>query len=284
MQLQRPTRFKIIPTVLLFLGAATFVGAQEKYDVLIKGGTVYDGSGEAPKLADVALKGDRIVAIGDLKAADAKVVVDAKGLAVAPGFINMLSWSNESLIADGRGQSEIRQGVTTQIMGEGWSSGPLNDVMKKSAKAEQGDVKYDIEWTTLADYLKYFEKRGVSQNVASYIGATTIRKYVLGEADVPPTAEQMQQMRDLVEKEMRAGALGIGSSLIYAPAFYAKTEELIEMAKVAAKYKGKYDAGYEPIRRARFERSKKLGLIAAELAEGEGLPAHARSAQYRLHG
>jgi N-acyl-D-amino-acid deacylase len=152
----------------------------------------------------------------------------------------MLSWSNESLIVDPRSLGELKQGVTTQIFGEGWSMGPLNARMKKQMKDDQGDLKYDIEWTSLSDYLKYLEKRGVSQNVASYVGATTIRQYVLGEADVQPNAEQMQEMRELVRKEMEAGALGIGSSLIYAPAFYAKTEELIELCKVAAQYKGKY--------------------------------------------
>ncbi|MBA3806407.1 MAG: D-aminoacylase, partial [Acidobacteria bacterium] len=167
-------------------------------------------------------------------------VVDAKGLAVAPGFINMLSWSTESLIADGRSQGEIRQGITTEIMGEGESMGPLNAEMKRRMAADQGDIKYDIEWTTLAEYLKYLEKRGVSPNVASFVGATTIRDYVIGEEDKQPTPEQMERMRALVRIEMEAGALGIGSSLIYAPAFYAKTEELIELCKVASKYQGKY--------------------------------------------
>jgi N-acyl-D-amino-acid deacylase len=230
-------------TLLLCL-SFSFSVAQTKspatFDVIIRGGTVYDGSGTKPRKADVGIKGDVVAAVGDLSKAKAAMVVDATGMAVAPGFINMLSWSTESLIVDPRSLGELKQGITTQIFGEGWSMGPLNDKMKKQMKDDQGDLKYDIEWTTLADYLNYFEKRGVSQNVASYIGATTIRTYVLGEADVQPNAEQMQQMRDLVEKEMRAGALGIGSSLIYAPAFYAKTEELIEMCKIAAKYKGKY--------------------------------------------
>ena len=201
---------------------------------------VYDGTGRAPKRVDIAIKGDRIVAIGNLRRARADNVVNANGLAVAPGFINMLSWSTESLIADGRSQGEIRQGVTTQIMGEGWSMGPLNDRLKKQVIAEQDDIKFDVEWTTLAEYLKYLEKRGVSQNVASFVGATTIRQYVLGDADVQPTPAQLQQMRELVRQAMEEGALGVGSSLIYAPAFYARTEELIELCKVAARYKGKY--------------------------------------------
>ena len=210
------------------------------FDVLIKGGTVYDGSGRAPRRVDVGIKDDRIVAIGNMRVARARTVVDARGLAVAPGFINMLSWSNESLIADGRSQGEVRQGVTTQIMGEGWSMGPLNERLKKQVIDEQDDIKFDIEWTTLAEYLRYLEKRGVSQNVASYIGATTVRQYVLGESDVQPTPAQLQEMRELVRQAMEEGALGVGSSLIYAPAFYARTEELIELCKVAARYKGKY--------------------------------------------
>src|SRR5688572_28600116 len=212
----------------------------QSYDVIIRGGSVYDGTGNASVMADVGIKGDRIVAVGDLKGATAPTVVDAKGLAVARGFINMLSWSTESLIVDGRSQGEVRQGITSQIMGEGWSMGPLNDRMKRQMVDEQGDVKFDVEWTTLAEYLKYLEKRGVSQNVASFVGATTIRMHVLGETDVQPTPAQLDEMRELVRREMEAGALGIGSSLIYAPAFYAKTEELIELCKVAAKYKGKY--------------------------------------------
>ena len=225
---------------LFILVTASLAFSQGGYDVIIRGGMVYDGSGKTPIKADVGIKGDRIVTIGDLSKANAATVIDASGMAVAPGFINMLSWSTESFLIDPRSLGELKQGVTTQIMGEGWSMGPLNDRMKKQMKDDQGDLKFEIEWTTLSDYLSYLEKRGVSQNVASYIGATTIRMYVLGEADVQPTAAQMEQMRELVRKEMKAGALGIGTSLIYPPAFYAKTEELIELCKVAAEYKGKY--------------------------------------------
>lgn len=209
-------------------------------DVIIRGGTVYDGSGRKPVKADVGIVGDKVVSIGDLSRQKALISIDASGMAVAPGFINMLSWSTESLIVDPRSLGELKQGVTTQIFGEGFSMGPLNERMKKQMKDDQGDLKFDIGWTTLAEYLQYLEKRGVSQNVASYVGATTIRMNVIGEEDKQPTPEQMQQMRELVRREMEAGALGIGTSLIYAPAFYAKTEELIEMCKVAAKYKGKY--------------------------------------------
>jgi len=213
---------------------------QTKFDVLIKDGTVYDGAGGDPIRADVGIKDDRIVAIGKLEPQHARNVVEAGGLAVAPGFINMLSWSVVSLIADGRSQSEIRQGVTTQIFGEGTSMGPLNEEMKRRAIRGQSDFKYDIPWTTLAEYLAYLEKRGVSPNVASFIGAATIRTHVLGREDIQPTAEQLEQMRELVRREMEAGALGIGSALIYAPGTYATTEELIELCKVAAKYQGKY--------------------------------------------
>lgn len=236
------TKFLYI-ILVIFAGAATFAAQgtpSADLDVIIRGGTIYDGSGLRSYTADVGIKGDMVVLIGDLSKAKAARVVDATGMAVAPGFINMLSWSNDSLIVDPRSLSELKQGITTQIMGEGWSMGPLSDKMKKQAQDDQGDIKYEIKWTTLAEYLQFLENKGISQNVASFIGATTIRTYVIGEEDRQPTPEQMQQMRDLVEKEMRAGALGIGTSLIYPPAFYAKTPELIEMCKVAAKYKGKY--------------------------------------------
>src|SRR5678816_4412656 len=214
--------------------------SEGNFDVIIRNGTVYDGTGAEARQADVAIRGDRIAGVGDFKSAKANTVIDAKGLAVAPGFINMLSWSTESLIQDGRSQSEIRQGVTTEIMGEGNSMGPLNDRMKARYVREQKDIKYDIKWNTLAEYLRYLEKRGVSCNVASFLGATTVREYIIGLEDKQPTPEQLEQMRELVRKEMEAGALGIGTSLIYPPAFYAKTEELIELCKVAAQYKGKY--------------------------------------------
>src|SRR2546429_948526 len=211
-----------------------------KFDLLIKGGTVYDGGGGEGRAVDVTVRGDRITGVGDFHNASAKNMIDARGLAVAPGFINMLSWSNESLIQDGRSQSEIRQGVTTEIMGEGESMGPVNDRVREFMLKQQADIKYDIKWNTLAEYLQYLEKRGVSCNVASFIGATTIRANVIGFDDRAPTPQELDQMRELVRKEMEAGALGIGTSLIYPPAFYAKTDELIELCKVASKYKGKY--------------------------------------------
>ena len=239
------------------------------FDVIIRGGTVYDGTGAEPKNVDVAIRGDRIAEIGDLKTAKVKTVVDASGLAVAPGFINMLSWSNESLIQDGRSQSEIRQGVTTEIMGEGESMGPVNDRVREHMLREQSDIKYEIKWNTLAEYLRYLEARGVSCNVASFIGATTIRENVIGFEDKPPTPEQLEQMRQLVRKEMEAGALGIGTSLIYPPAFYAKTDELIELCKVAAKYQGKYISHMRSEGNRLFEGLDELIRISREA----GIPA-----------
>src|SRR5918995_1830995 len=212
----------------------------QSFDVIVRGGTIFDGTGSPGRRSDVGLRGDRIAGVGDLSAAQAPAIIDATGLAVAPGFINMLSWSTESLLVDGRSQGEIRQGVTTQIFGEGSSMGPLNDAMKKRMVEQMGDLKFDITWTTLSEYLTELERRGVSQNVASFLGATTVREHVIGLADRKPTPEQLEAMRAIVRREMEAGALGIGSSLIYAPAFYASTSELIELCKVAAKYRGKY--------------------------------------------
>jgi len=228
-------------TLILALSATALAQGRNpaSFDVIIKGGTVYDGSGRPPRRADVGIRGDRIAAIGNLSRATATTVVDAEGLAVAPGFINMLSHSESSLIVDPRSLSEIKQGVTTQIFGEG-SMGPLSDQMKQRLSANRGDSRFQIEWTTLAEYLTYLEKRGIPQNVASFIGAATIREHVIGLEDKQPTPAQLEQMRELVRREMEAGALGITTALIYPPAFFAKTEELIEMCKVAAKYKGKY--------------------------------------------
>lgn len=216
------------------------VRAKAEYGIVIRNGTIYDGSGKPPFVGDVAIDGDSIAAVGSLHDARGRSEIDATGLAIAPGFINVLSWATESLIEDGRSQSDVRQGVTLEIFGEGWSMGPLNDAMKKEAVEQQGDIKYDIEWSTLGEYLDYLVSRGISTNVASFIGATTVRIYVLGYADRGPTPEELHQMRGLVREGMEEGALGLGSSLIYAPAFYAKTDELVELAKVAAQYGGIY--------------------------------------------
>ena len=202
-----------------------------RYDVIIRRGVVYDGTGAAGVRADVAIRGDRIATIGDLSGAAAALEINADGLAVAPGFINMLSWATESLIADGRSVGEIRQGVTTEVFGEGTSLGPLTDEMKRRWKSEQGNIKFETEWTTLAEYLKYLEKKGVAPNVASFIGAGTIREHVIGHDNRKPTPAELDRMRALVRQEMEAGALGIGSSLIYAPDNFASTEELIELCE-----------------------------------------------------
>ena len=209
------------------------------YDVVVRNGTVYDGTGSPGVRGDLAIRGDSIVAVGKVDA-KGRTEIDATGLAVAPGFINMLSWSNESLIEDGRGQSDIRQGVTLEVMGEGDSMGPLNDAMKKEALESQGDIKYPIEWTTLAEYLDWLTKRGISPNVASFVGATTVRVHEIGYADRAPTPEELARMQALVRQAMEDGALGVGSALIYAPAFYAKTPELVALMQAAAPYGGMY--------------------------------------------
>ena len=209
------------------------------YDVLIKSGRIYDGSGKRSYIANVAIDDDRIAAIGQLEA-NADLVIDAGGLAVAPGFINMLSWATDTLIVDGRSQSDIRQGVTLEVMGEGWSMGPLNEMMKRDMLESQGDIKFSVEWTTLGEYLEYLERKGVSTNVASFVGAATVRVHVLGYQDRAPSPNELQQMRRLVSQAMREGALGVGSALIYAPGVYAETDELVALAEVAGRYGGMY--------------------------------------------
>ena len=210
------------------------------YDLVIRNGTIYDGSGQTPFVGDVAIKGDTIAAVGKRMDARRKAEIDARGRAVAPGFINMLSWANESLIHDGRSQSDIRQGVTLEVMGEGESMGPLNATMKQNMVEQQGDIKFKVEWTTLGEYLDYLVQRGVSCNVASFVGATTVRIHEIGYTDRPPTPAELERMKKLVQQAMEEGALGVGSSLIYTPAFYAKTDELIALCKVASENNGMY--------------------------------------------
>ncbi len=211
-----------------------------QYDVIIRGGTIYDGGGGPPFVGDLAIDGDTIAGVGDLGRARGVTEIDATGHAVTPGFINMLSWATESLIEDGRSQSDIRQGVTLEVFGEGWSMGPLNEEMKREVVERQADIKFDVTWSTLNEYLEHLVERGISTNVASFVGATTVRIHVLGYADRAPTPEELERMRALVRTAMEEGALGVGSSLIYAPAFYADTDELIELAKVASEYGGIY--------------------------------------------
>lgn len=210
------------------------------YDVIITGGTVYDGSGKPGVAVDVGIVGNQIVTVGKIKTKNAKAIIDARGKAVAPGFINMLSWANESLIVDGRGMSDLKQGVTLQVFGEGWSMGPYSPAMKAELESQQGDFKYDIKWTTLGGYLDYLVAKGVSQNIASFVGSATVRLNVLGAVDRKATPAELAQMQVLVSEAMREGAMGVGSSLIYAPGNYADTDELIALSRAAAPFGGRY--------------------------------------------
>ncbi len=241
----------------------------KSFDLVIEHGTLFDGSGAPGVVSDLGIVSDRVAAIGNLSGAASKRRIDAAGMAVAPGFINMLSWATESLLIDGRSQGDIRQGVTLEVFGEGVSMGPLNERMKKEMTAQQGDVKFDVAWTTLGEYLDYLERRGVSCNVASFVGATTVRIHALGYEDRPATEEELSQMRRLVDQAMREGALGVGSSLIYAPAFYADTRELTELCKVAAKYHGMY------ISHIRSEGNRLVESVEEliQIARDAGLPA-----------
>lgn len=220
------------------------VSAQQApvYDVLINNGVIYDGSGAPGVPGDIAVSGDRIAAMGDLDGARAKVVIDADGRAVAPGFINMLSWGADALIEDGRGLSDIAQGVTLEVFGEGWSMGPLTEPMKAMSKARQTNIRYDIEWSTLGEFLDYLEDRGVSPNVASFVGAATIRVKHLGADNRAPSSEELAAMRADVAQAMEEGAMGVGSALIYPPGSFASTEELIALTDVAEDYGGYYMA------------------------------------------
>jgi len=233
---------KYFKVVLLFSLFGIFFGCSENetYDVLIKNGQILDGSGEPAYIGSVGINADTIAAVGKLENAKGLKEIDATGLSVSPGFINMLSWSTESLIIDGKSESDIRQGVTLEVMGEGWSMGPLSEEMRQEQQRTQKDFKYDIEWTTLGEYLEFLENKGISTNVASFVGATTLRIHELGEANRPPTPEELHNMKVLAKTAMEEGAMGIGSSLIYAPAFYADTQELIELCKVASEYGGMY--------------------------------------------
>lgn len=230
---------KLIFPLLLFL-FVTACAPEGNYDLLIRNGMLYDGSGDEPYAGDIAVNGDKIVSLGNLKNARGKQEIDAGGMAVAPGFINMLSWAHESLIEDGRSQSNIRQGVTLEVMGEGWSAGPLTDAMKEDIINKQGNIKYDIPWTTLGENLEFLEQKGVSTNIASFVGATTVRINVIGYENRPPDGQEMELLKKLVREAMEEGAIGLSSSLIYAPASFADTEELIELCEEAAIYDGMY--------------------------------------------
>lgn len=253
------SRIVVFVTLVGFL-----IGCSPRYDVVIRGGSVYDGAGSAPLLGDVAINGDTIVYVGHEAPGEGRLEIDATGLAVTPGFINMLSWATESLIEDGRAQSDIRQGVTLEVFGEGWSMGPLNDAMKQEQRERQGDIKYDIAWTTLAEYLDYLVARGIAPNVASFVGATTVRVHEVGYADRVPTPDELERMRALVRQGMEDGALGVGSSLIYAPAFYAQTPELVSLSRVAADYDGMYISHMRSEGNRLFEAVDELITIARE--------------------
>jgi len=231
---------KTIKSLLLCFLIATSCSSPVTYDILIKNGTIADGSGNSTYVGDVGINADTIAAVGDLSKDNGVQEIDATDLVVAPGFINMLSWATESLIKDGKSQSDIRQGVTLEVFGEGWSMGPLSEEMKNNSPLSEDDSEYEIDWTTLDEYLQSLVRRGVSPNVASFLGATTVRINHIGYEDRAPTEEEMQSMRDMVRKAMEEGAMGVGSSLIYAPAFYSSTEELIELCKVASEYDGMY--------------------------------------------
>lgn len=230
----------ILTALLVGAAAPAAEPAQAGYDILIRGGTVYDGGGGAPFTGDVAIRGDRIAYVGPHAPGHAAREIDARGMAVAPGFINMLSWSTESLIQDPRGESETRQGITLEVMGEGTSMGPLNPEMKRLMVERQSDIHYPVTWTTLGEYLDFLQQRGVTPNVASFVGAGTVRVHELGEGDVDPDARQLSRMRALVRQAMNEGALGVGSSLIYAPDNFAETDELVALASEAARCGGMY--------------------------------------------
>jgi N-acyl-D-amino-acid deacylase len=232
-------RLDILPLLAALVIAGSAAPAP-RYDTILRGGIVYDGSGSAPFTGDVAIRGDRIVAIARHLPGRSRREIDVHGLAVAPGFVNMLSWANESLIADGRGESDIRQGVTLEVMGEGDSMGPWNEAMKRRETARQADIGYRIAWTSLGSYLDFLEHKGISPNVASFVGATTIRVHELGEGDVDPDPAQLRRMRALVRQAMNEGAMGVGSSLIYAPATFAETPELTALAQEAGRCGGMY--------------------------------------------
>ncbi len=264
---------KVFWALLIFLSACQDP-ENSQFDILITKGTLVDGSGKTAFQGDLAINADTIAAIGDLSKARAKTVIDAEGLIVAPGFINMLSWAVESLIEDGKSQSDIRQGVTLEVFGEGNSWGPLTEKSKKVLKSRQGDIQYDIEWTTLGEYLQFLENKGVSPNVASFMGATTARINAIGFEDRPPTPGELEEMRQMVKLAMEEGALGIGSSLIYAPAFYSSTEELIELCKVASEYDGLYISHLRNEGNRLLESLDELIRIASE--------AHIRAEVYHL--
>ncbi|MBL8900730.1 MAG: D-aminoacylase [Planctomycetes bacterium] len=244
-RLRSPELPLLLLAILAFAGWSCFVSPPEaryapRYDLVVRGGLLYDGSGGSPYRADIAVTGDRIAAIGNLEGAQAQRWIDAQGCAVAPGFINVLSWANESLLVDGRSLSDLRQGVTLEVLGEGESMGPLTEAMRAEMLARQGDLRFEVPWTTLGEYLEHLEERGIATNVASFVGAATVRQHVLGSVDRAPSEAELAAMQQLVRDAMEEGALGVASALIYAPGAYAKTEELVALASAAQPYGGLY--------------------------------------------
>ena len=267
-------RFRALTLLAAVLGcgaasaASPSVATPPDYDVVIRGGTVYDGSGGAAFVGDVAIRGDRIAYLGPHAPGRSAEEVAARGKAVAPGFINMLAHPEESLLIDGRALSDLRQGVTLEVLGED-SMGPLSAEMKRLGRLRQGDIKYDIDWTTLGEYLTRLERRGIAPNVASYVGAGTVRTYVLGERDLQPTPEQLTEMRTLVREAMEQGALGVTTALIYAPNDYARTPELIALAQESARCGGIYSAHM----RSEGERLLEAVQETVDIARASGAPA-----------
>ena len=263
----------MLPFALAVAAAPFFIGSSvgatpPQYDVVIRGGTIYDGTGGAPYQGDVAIKGDRIAAIAPHIDGHGQTEIDARGKAVSPGFINMLAHPEESLIADGRGLSDLQQGVTLEVMGED-SMGPLTPEMKKLGEQRESDIKYPITWTTLGGYLDMLQKKGISPNVASFVGAGTVRTNLLGEADVQPTPAQLAAMQGLVKQAMEEGALGLTDALIYSPNTYAKTPELIALAKISARCGGEYIAHI----RSEGDRLEEAVQESIDIAEASGAPA-----------
>jgi N-acyl-D-amino-acid deacylase len=262
--------------------AAAATPPTAEYDVLISGGTVYDGSGGTPFKGDVGLRGDRIAYVGPHATGSARERVDARGKAVAPGFINMLAHPEESLLADGRALSDLRQGVTLEVLGED-SMGPLTPQMKARALQRERDIRYAIDWTTLGEYLHRLEQHGIAPNVASFVGAGTVRTYVLGERDVQPTSEQLTQMRTLVRQAMEEGAMGVTTALIYSPNEYAKTPELIALASESARCGGIYSVHM----RSEGDRLLEALQETVDIARTSGAPAeiyHLKAAGKRNWG
>ncbi len=270
-QLFRARSFAFLAVALSAVPAAVLGAPAETaavHDIVLRNGTIYDGSGKKPYAGEVAIDADRITYVGPPRKLSARTEIDVKGQAIAPGFINMLAHPEESLFADGRALSDLEQGVTLEVMGE-FSMGPLNETMARLMAERQDDIKYPVTWSTLGAYLETLERRGISPNVASFVGASTVRTFVLGEADVQPTPAQLEQMRALVQRAMEEGALGLTTMLIYAPASYAKTPELIALARESARCGGIYTVHM----RSEGDRIEPALQETIDIAQASGAPA-----------